>query len=165
MLDHIRQYYLDEKSNAIPAFIAAAVMLLLGLLLFFKYGSNAVAKGMGTGFLVVAVLGLVMGFSATAFNNKKLAELETRTTTNDQELRTSELQRMDKVMNVTFRYAFIAFGVLMMAAMLLIIFTKSDYWRGIGIGLMVLVALAVVFDSFNMKRNREYAATITALAA
>jgi hypothetical protein len=162
MLHHIRQYYLDEKGNAVPVFIAAAICLLIGGLLMFKYSGNALAKGMGTGFLIIAVLMLGLGVSSILFNNTKLAALTERAATSEHDLRESELQRMDKVMDGTFRYAFITFGVLMMVAMGVIIGTKSDHWRGLGIALMVLVALAVVFDSFNLRRNREYQATIQA---
>lgn len=162
MLEHIRQYYIDEKGLSIPAFAAAATVLALAAFLLVKHAAHPLARGMGTGLVVAGVLLTVAGFSARNFNEKKLKELTARVAVPELELQQSEVARMDKVMNVTFRYAFIAFVVLMLAAMLWIMLTKSAYWRGMGVALMILVALATIGDSFNAYRNARYLDTVRA---
>ena len=157
----MRQYYLGERGIALPAFIAAGAVLLIALLCF-KNAANPVAKGMGTGLLIVCALLITLATSALLVNGKMLATLPDPATTNERALQQSELQRMDKVMNVTFHYAFIAFVVLMLGAMLAILLTKNDYWRGMAIALMVLVALATVADSFNARRCRLYVEAVQA---
>jgi len=161
MIELILQYYTDEKNGFIPALVAAILFLILGSLLFFKFSGNALAKGMGTGFLVVAALLFVMAVSTSYYNNNKIKSVRELNTHSETALRQSEITRMDKVMNVTFRYAFISFAVLMIIALSIILFTKSEFWKGIGISLMILVALAIIFDSFNMQRNRGYQQQVT----
>lgn len=161
MHDLIRQYYLGERAIAQPAFIVAGAVLLIALLCL-KNAANPVAKGMGTGLLIVCALLVTVGVSAMIYNGKKLETLPEPTTTTEAALQQTELDRMDKVMNVTFRSAFITFTVLMLAAMLVILLTKNDYWRGMAIALMILVALATIGDSFNARRCGLYLEAVKA---
>jgi phosphatidylserine synthase len=163
MIALIQQYYIDERNGAIPAFIAAFIFLILGCICLFKFSANPLSKGMGTGFLIMVALLITLGISSTIFNNNKLAHLKTIQTQSEQSLQQSEIQRMDKVMNITFKYAFITFAVLMAAGLCIILFVKNEYWKGMGIALMALVLLAIISDSFSMQRNGRYQQEINAL--
>lgn len=162
MIELLRQYYLDEKGISGPAFIAATLSILLAALLLLRYSTHPVAKGMGTGLIGVGVLLFVIAFSARVFNQRKLDELGSRAFVPELELQQSEVARMEKVMNMTFRYAFVSFAAIMLAAMVWILLTKSPYWRGMGIAVMILVALATIGDSFNAYRNARYLETVRA---
>lgn len=114
------------------------------------------------GLLAVEVLPIVAGFATRNSNERKLHELRTQSTLSETQLQQNELERMDKAMNTTFRYAFIAFVVLMVAAMLWIALTQNAYWRGMGIALMILVGLLTTGGSFNAFRNARYLDTVRA---
>ena len=156
MIELLRQYYLDEKGISGPAFTAAILSLLLAVLLLLRHSAHPVAKGMGTGLIGVGVLLFVIAFTARTFNQRKLDELGSRTSVPELELQQSEVTRMEKVMNVAFRYAFVSFAAIMLAAMVWILLTNSAYWRGIAIAVMILAALATIGDSFNAYRNARY---------
>lgn len=161
MIEQMQQYYQDEKAGAFIAFIAAAILLIAGGVIWFKFNDNPLSKGIAVGFIAIAILLEIGGIVTTNYNNQKLADLQEIKIEDPNSLRQSELERMEKVMNGTFRNAFIAFAVLMILALVIIIFTKNYFWKGIGISFMILVALLIISDSFSMKRNKEYQEAIT----
>ena len=63
---------------------------------------------------------------------------------------------MEKVMNVTFRYAFIAFATITTILIWITVFTKSYYWKGFSIAFILLVLILLIFDTYNSKRNAAY---------
>ncbi len=171
ILEHIRQYYIDEKQGVIYATITGFIFLLVSAFIWLKFSENPLSKGIATGFFFIAVLLLVISVSSSIYNNKKIAAIsqlyaQSRSSPQQSEssLQQSEIARMEKVMNVTFKYAFISFSALMLLALAIILFSNNYYWKGIGISLMLLTALLIISDSFSMQRNKAYQQTIISLS-
>ncbi|WP_429933924.1 hypothetical protein [Chryseobacterium sp. MIQD13] len=156
MIEYIHQYYSDEKQGAVYALIASVVLLISGIFIWLKFSDNQMSKGIAVGFLVISMLLLGGAISTISYNNRKLAAVENLKDKSEAELQRDEVQRMDKVMNVTFRYAFISFAVLMGVAVLMIIILPNEFWKGISISLMILVCLLIISDSFSKQRNQIY---------
>ena len=156
MIEYMRQYYLDERNGGIYALAAGVIYVVVGAWLWNVFAGNALCRGMAMGFLVSSVLALAIGAGSYFYNSNKLTETEVRRGESEQLLQREEVARMDKVLRVTFPNAFRTFAVLMAIALSTIIFNKNEYWKGIGIALMVLTTLLVVFDSFSQQRNRAY---------
>lgn len=163
MINYMRQYYLDERSGALYALLAGIIYLAAGLWLWNTFAGNALSRGMATGFLVSSVLLLALSVGSYFYNSNKLAFTEARRGEPEQVLQQEELARMDKVMRVTFPNAFRTFAALMVAALVIIIFTRSEYWKGVGIALMLLTALLIISDSFSQQRNQTYQQQVTDL--
>ncbi len=163
MINYMRQYYLDERSGALYAVLAGIVYLVAGLWLWNAFAGNALSRGMATGFLFSSALLLALSAGSYFYNSNKLALTEARSGEQERVLQQEELARMDKVMRVTFPNAFRTFAVLMVAALAIIVFTRGEYWKGIGIALMLLTALLIISDSFSQQRNRAYQQQVTDL--
>jgi 4-amino-4-deoxy-L-arabinose transferase-like glycosyltransferase len=156
LLEQIRQYYADEKSGAVYALAAGFIFLSVSAWLWLRFSSNQLSRGLATGFIFAGVLLLVMGIGSIFYNNNKIKGTEKMQAVSERSLQQSEILRMDKVMNVTFHYAFIVFAILMVLALIIILFGRNEYWKGIGIVLMLLVAMVIISDSFSMQRNKAY---------
>lgn len=156
MLQHIYQYYTDEKSGFAYALSAGIIFLLIGLLFWMKFSANPISKGLGTGLAIAGAILIIGSFSTQYYNNKQIQSLSQRRTETELQLQQSEMQRMDKVMNVTFRYAFITFGVLITSLILIVIISKSCYWKGFCFAFIFLVLFVLIADTYNSKRNAEY---------
>ncbi len=163
MLEHIRQYYTDEKGGALYAVIAGFLFILISTFLWLRFSENPLSKGIATGFIFIGALLLVMSVATSVYNNKKIEGTKELRSASDLSLQQSEISRMEKVMNVTFKYAFISFTLLMLVALSIILVSKNYYWKGIGISLMLLVALTIISDSFSMQRNKAYQQKILSL--
>ncbi|RQO30823.1 hypothetical protein DBR32_08870 [Taibaiella sp. KBW10] len=156
MLERMHQYYIDEKSVFAYALGAGILFLLIGFCLWQKFSINPISKGLGTGLLIAGLLLVVGSFSTRYYNEKKISELSVHKGVNEIQLRQSEIQRMDKVMNQTFKYAFITFTVLIISLVLFIVFSKSYYWKGFSMAMMLLVVLLLISDTYSAQRNAAY---------
>lgn len=156
MINYMRQYYLDERSGALYALLAGIVYLVAGMWLWNTFAGNALSRGMATGFLFSSVLLLALSVGSYFYNSNKLALIEARSGEPEGVLQQEEMARMDKVMRVTFPNAFRTFAVLIALALGVVLFVKNEYWRGVGIALMLLTMLLIISDSFSEQRNRIY---------
>ncbi len=85
-----------------------------------------------------------------------IKELPNRIDETELELQQSEIGRMEKVMNVSFRYAFLGFACFITILAWLMVAIPSYFWKGFFIGLLFLVLLILIADTYNSKRNDEY---------
>ncbi|MDR6545046.1 hypothetical protein J2810_001088 [Chryseobacterium rhizosphaerae] len=156
MLQHIYQYYLGEKSGVIYALSTGVIFLLTGIFLLLKFHINPISKGLGTGLVIAGIILITGSFSTQYYNNQKIKSLVERKAETETQLQKSEIQRMDKVMNVTFHYAFITFAMLVIGLSLVILFSKSFYWKGFSIAFIMMILFIWIADTYNSKRNAEY---------
>lgn len=163
MIQQILNYYHDEKHGSVIAVVAGIILFLSAALIWKLFSENPIAKGLSTGFFTTGSLVLIIGISGVFYNNGKIRSVELLKDQKEQSLQQNEITRMDKVMNKTFKYAFITFGILMAAAMALTLITTSWYWKGLGIALIFFIALITLSDTFSMHRNGNYLETIKAL--
>lgn len=70
---------------------------------------------------------------------------------------------MEKVMNVSFKYAFISFFVLIILLTGAMLFSRSYYWKGMSLAFILFVLVLAIADTYNSKRNQEYLQTLEQL--
>lgn len=156
MIYSIRHYYSDEKWGAIMAFVVALLVLTIALRLRLKSRTDPFVRGLTTGLLVVSILLLGLGTGSFVYNTQQITATATRIRQSEHMLQQQELVRMERVMNVTFPAAFLAFAILLLVALLVIRFAGNAYWKGMGSALLLLVILLIISDSYSWRRNKAY---------
>lgn len=156
MIEEIHNYYTAEKAG-VPYVVLAGIFLVgAGILILFKASAHPISKGLATGLLISGVLLIVIILSNRYYNDRMIKKLPNRIDETELELQQSEIQRMEKVMNVSFRYAFLGFAGFITILAWLMVGTPSYFWKGFFIGLLFLVLPILIADTYNSKRNKEY---------
>jgi|GEM_PF-1466135 len=156
MIEEIHNYYTAEKAG-VPYVVLAGILLVgAGILILFKASAHPISKGIATGFLISGGLLIVIILSNKYYNDMMIKELPNRIDETELELQQSEIGRMEKVMNVSFRYAFLGFACFITILAWLMVAIPSYFWKGFFIGLLFLVLLILISDTYNSKRNDEY---------
>jgi len=90
------------------------------------------------------------------YNIKMIDSLSNRKLEQTEQLKKTEINRMEKVMNVSFKYAFISFFVLIIFFTGAMLFSRSYYWIGMSLAFVLFVLIFAIADTYNSKRNKEY---------
>ncbi|WP_200974826.1 hypothetical protein [Echinicola sp. 20G] len=156
MVEEIHNYYTAEKVG-IPYVVLTGILLVVAaILILFKASAHPLSKGLSTGLLISGVLLIIIILSNKYYNDRMIKKLPDRIHETESELQQSEIQRMEKVMNISFRYSFLGFAGFITILTWLMVITSSYFWKGFFIGLLFLVLPILIADTYNSKRNKEY---------
>lgn len=130
MIEEIHNYYTAEKAGVLYVVFTGILIACAGLLILIKASTHPVSKGLATGLLISGVLLIIIILSNKYYNDLKLKELPNRRLETEEELQRSEMLRIDKVLNISFRYAFLGFAVCLTFLVWIIIISQSYFWKG-----------------------------------
>lgn len=160
MLDLIYQYYTAEKSAAEYTIPVGIVFVVIGFLFWQFLSENQISKGLGLGLMIAGVLIISILLANRQYNIKMIDGLSNRKLEQTEQLKQTEINRMEKVMNVSFKYAFISFFVLIILLTGAMLFSRSYYWKGMSLAFLLFVLVLAIADTYNSKRNQEYLQTL-----
>jgi hypothetical protein len=153
-MDFIRQYFNAERAESMVFFGLGVIAIVLAT--WFFLGKNSeFYRGMAYPLAIVALIQLAVGASIFMRSPVDTARVEGFVQHEPNRIASEEIPRMEKVMRqfVMLRYFEIA---LIALGLILIFVSKSDLWRGIGMGLTAQAAIMLACDYFAEARGHVY---------
>jgi hypothetical protein len=154
----IIKYFTGEKTESIVFLSIGLVAIFAAFYCWFGIGSSFY-KGFA---LPLFLIGTLMGTVGKTIYNRSDADIERVTnqlTTNPSALKTEELSRMKAVMKSFVVYRYVELFLIVTGLFLFIYFTNNEnaiFWKGFGIALTIMAAIALCADYFAEKRGHEY---------
>lgn len=100
ILELIHQYYTAEKSAAEYTISVGIVFVVIGFIFWQFLLENQISKGLGLGLMIAGVLLTGILLANRQYNIKMINSLSKRKLLNNEQLKQTEIKRMEKVMNV-----------------------------------------------------------------
>lgn len=154
----IERYFLAEKQESL-LFVILSVAAVSSAFLFWFFLRSPFYKGMAIPFVLVGLLMGVVGFTVYKRSDGDRIRNVYAYDMNPDELKEKEIPRMELVMKnfVLYRYTEI---VLLLAGVGLFFLYRSQsdkaFWAGLGLGLLIMAAIALVADGFAERRGGVY---------
>jgi hypothetical protein len=165
-LDFFTYYFTEEKIIGIFIISIGILSLFLALIFLFiiKY---SFFKGMAVPLLLIGIIQLVAGSFIYERTPNDISRMEHFYKYERQKIKTEELPRMQKVMDNFALYKWIEISLIVTGLLLFFRFYKSaqSFWKGIGLALMIQVAILLSIDVVAEKRAKEYVKNLTTLSA
>jgi len=155
MVEYIHRYYQNEQINAFLSIAIGTVILLSSFILSHFFENEGHVKGLSYAFNVGGLFFLIAGALVAAGNRGKMSEMRNSIQTNV-ELHKSEIARMSLVMKSSYRSALILFSTLIVGGLVLVLSVSSDFWKGIGLGLLIVGTTGHAIEAFSMWKSKRY---------
>ncbi|MFN5182305.1 MAG: hypothetical protein ACK5D5_04675 [Bacteroidota bacterium] len=149
------KYFNNEKAESY-LFILIGVIVILMALYFLFVLKTSFWKGMAMPFLLVASLEIIVGYTIVTRSPKDLVRVEEFVKNQPQKIITSEIPRMEKVMNNFIIYRYVEIILIILGIVLMYSSTKDTFWRGIGLGLFSQASIVLCLDFFAERRGHIY---------
>ena len=149
------KYFNNEKAESY-LFILIGVIVILMALYFLFVLKTSFWKGMAMPFLLVASLEIIVGYTIVTRSPKDLIRVEEFVKNQPQKIITSEIPRMEKVMNNFIIYRYVEIILVILGIVLMYSSTKDTFWRGIGLGLFSQSSIVLCLDFFAERRGHIY---------
>lgn len=156
--ESIERYFFAEKQESLLFLIIGIAAIVLAALGWF-WLKTSFYKGMAIPFVLVGLLMGIVGYTVYKRSDGDRIRNVYAYDMNPDELKSKEIPRMEIVMKnfVIYRYTEI---VLLLAGIGLFFLyrTQTDklFWGGIGMGLLIMAAIALVADGFAERRGAVY---------
>jgi MFS family permease len=160
----IEKYFNGEKAES-TVFLALGIVAI-GVALYFWLGNkNEFFKGMAYPLLAIGLLLAVVG--TTVFlrsDNDRIRNVYALGMTPN-ELKDKEIPRMEKVMQSFKIYRYVEIALILTGFGLYFLYKQKPLIAGIGAGLVIMAAAALIADYFAEKRGHIYLNDLTAFVA
>jgi polyferredoxin len=154
----IEKYFLAEKQESLLFLVTGIIAIILALVFFFGLKTNFY-KGAAVPLVAIGLLMGIAGYTVHARSDADRKRNVYAFDMNPGDIREKEIPRMEKVMKnfIIYRYAEI---ILILLGATLFFYFKNDelktFWKGVGLTLAILAAVALSADYFAEKRGLEY---------
>ena len=145
------------KGEILEAIIMAVfgVLILLSSFLLWKWGLTPNARTLVIPLLIVGLIPVIAGVSATISNNKRLIEYESMWNNDQQQFKLDEKARVEGFDEI-FKYSYPAAILLTIGGAILFFLVGSPLWKSISLCMMVLGLMAYIIDHFAAERAIIY---------
>ncbi len=154
MLSYLETYITAQKAVGLH-FILLGIGLLVVAIVSQIMGSTALANGIKTGALVCGLMMIVSGIGYRMTETKLLenqTQLFQKDAANFQQV---ETERMAKVIKDYPLYQMVSIA-LIIAALVLIFFTKNPYWQGIAYAVIMMFVGFMMIEDFSHYSIKAY---------
>ncbi len=154
MLTYFETYITAQKAVGLH-FILLGVGLLVVAIIAQIMGSTTLANGLKTGALVCGLMMIISGIGYRMTETKlleKQTQLFQKEAANFQQV---EIERMAKVIKDYPIYQMVSIA-LIIAALLLIYFTKNPYWQGIAYAVIIMFVGFMMIEAFSQYSIKAY---------
>jgi len=155
MTEQIIKYFNAEKSESL-LFIAAGLIAMLISAYFFFQSKEGFYKGMILPFVLIGAIQLVVVSTVFFRSEKDIEKTKTYLSESKEVLKQQELPRMEAVMKNFQIYKWIEIGFIIVGIILLLTFSSFNYWKGLGLAMLIQGFLMLALDIFEEKRGVEY---------
>lgn len=163
-LSFVHKYFLAEKQAALAFLILGITTVIAGLVSYFVARPNPLTmKGLAIPFFVIGLIMSIVGATVYTKADKQRKEISYQMGLEPKIYATNiELPRMEKVMNSITILLYIEAFLFLTGAGLFLFFRQADnnIWKGIGIGLVVMSAMALFLDYSAKNRAMKYEAGV-----
>ena len=154
----IEKYFLAEKQESLLFIIIGIIGLILALVFFFGLKTNFY-KGAAVPLVAIGLLMSIAGYTVYARSDNDRKRNVYAYDMNPGDIKEKEIPRMEKVMKnfILYRYSEI---ILLVLGIVFFVYCRNDelkiFWKGFGLTLAILTAVALSADYFAEKRGHEY---------
>ncbi len=154
----IENYFNAEKQESL-LFVMIGIGAVVTAIFFYFFLRVAFYRGAAIPLILVGLLLSVVGYTVYKRSDSDRIRNVYAYDMNPSELKEKELPRMKTVMKNFVIYRYTEILLLLGGVVLFIYFLKDDknyFWKGVGLGLIIMAFLALVADYFAEKRGRIY---------
>lgn len=160
-LTHLQEYYKGERLGAIVFTIAGVTFLLLCFLLWKQTTAASLGRGLIYPMLLVGIGGTIAGPLLLRSNNDRLHRFPEEYRADARAFVAKETARLEGV-NRAWIPLKITWTVLIAIGLSLAFMGGSPYWKGLGLGILLIGTLGHVVDGFAHERARVYTELLSA---
>ena len=154
----IEKYFVAEKQESLLFMLIGVAGIITAIIFFFFLKTNFY-KGAAIPFLLISLLLGLVGYTVYKRSDEDRKQNVYAYDMNPSQLKDKELPRMKTVMKNFVLYRYMELFLLLTGVALYIYFIRDishDFWRGFGLALAIMAALALAADFFAEKRGKAY---------
>jgi MFS family permease len=160
----IEKYFVAEKNLGLIAAVVGIAAALVAIYFTWFQNQNSFLKGIAIPLTVIGIFYCIAGYTVYKRSDGQRISNVYNYDLGPNALKNEELPRMQKVMKnfVVLRYAEVTLALLGIG--LFLYFRSNDnrqWWAGLGMGLAIMAALALVADYFAEQRGHVYTKGLT----
>ena len=154
-MNPVIKYFNGERAESYLFLFIGIVGLVISSYLFFLKASSY-WKGFAIPFILVSVLEIIVGISLIYRSPKDIIRVENYIKNEQIKIKTEEIPRMEKVMKNFVVYRYVEIALIFIGAILYFAFANSDFWRGLGLALLIQASIVLTLDYFAERRGFIY---------
>ena len=154
-MNPVIKYFNGERAESYLFLVLGIVGLVISSYLFFLKASSY-WKGFAIPFMLVSVLEIIVGISLIYRSPKDIIRVENYIKYDQVKIKSEEIPRMEKVMKNFVVYRYVEIALMLMGAILYFAFANSDFWRGLGLALLIQASIVLTLDYFAERRGFIY---------
>lgn len=155
LLPHLLTYYRGERLNAIAMLIAGLVFLALFLLVWRQAAPGSMARGLLYPLALLALIGIGAGPFLLKSNNARLERLPQELARDPDAFIAKDTVRITGV-NKAWLPLKATWTAVLLVGVALAFAGGTPYWKGLGIGLVLVGAMGHAIDGFASDRAYRY---------
>ena len=154
-MNPVIKYFNGERAESYLFLVLGIVGLVISSYLFFLKVSSY-WKGFAIPFMLVSLLEIIVGISLIYRSPKDIIRVENYIKNDQVKIKSDEIPRMEKVMKNFVVYRYVEIALIFIGAILYFAFANSDFWRGLGLGLLIQASVVLSLDYFAESRGFIY---------
>lgn len=154
-MNPVIKYFNGERAESYLFLVLGIVGLVLSSYLFFLKASSY-WKGFAIPFVLVSVLEIIVGISLIYRSPKDIIRVENYIKYDQVKIKSDEIPRMEKVMKNFVVYRYVEIALIFIGGILYFAFANSDFWRGLGLALLIQASIVLTLDYFAERRGFFY---------
>jgi len=155
MSEQIVKYFSAEKSESLLFMVVGLIAVFVSVYFFFQ-SKDVFYKGMIIPLVLIGLIQLVVGSTVFFRSDKDITKAETYLAESKEILKQQELPRMEEVMKNFQFYKWTEIGFIVAGIILLLVFTSFNYWKGLGLAMLIQGVFMLALDMFAEKRGADY---------
>ena len=154
-MNPVIKYFNGERAESF-LFLALGIVGVVISSYLFSLKVSSYWKGFAIPFIMVSVLEIIVGISLIYRSPKDIIRVEDYIKNEQIKIKTEEIPRMEKVMKNFVVYRYVEIALIFIGAILYFAFANSDFWRGLGLGLLIQASIVLTLDYFAERRGFIY---------
>ena len=154
-MNPVIKYFNGERAESF-LFLALGIVGVVISSYLFSLKVSSYWKGFAIPFIMVSVLEIIDGISLIYRSPKDIIRVEDYIKNEQIKIKIDEKPRMEKVMKNFVVYRYVEIALIFIGAILYFAFANSDFWRGLGLGLLIQASIVLTLDYFAERRGFIY---------
>jgi hypothetical protein len=148
-------YFTGEKSESFLFLVLGLVGLAMCIYIFVSC-TFPFWKGFAVPLALVSVLEIVVGATLIYRTPKDVMRVENYIQNEKLKIKTDEIPRMEKVMKNFELFRYMEIALIVVGMLVFFVFQKNEFWKGLGLGLLIQSSIVLTLDGFAERRGSVY---------